>query len=206
MLEARNITGSRSERQLFQDLNLEARPAQVVYIRGHNGAGKTTLLRMLCGLIRPDSGQILWNRTPIGECQPEFVGQLAYVGHENGIKGDLTPLENLDFYRRIKAGTPGISPAQALEELDAGVFSHVPCRHLSAGQQRRVALARLLVIDARLWMLDEPFTALDSSAREIISNLIARHLESDGLCVATSHQPLDYRQFSVAEITLGTAS
>ena len=206
MLEAQNITGSRSEQLLFWDLNFQALPREIIYVRGPNGAGKTTLLRMLCGLVRPDSGTIFWDGVPIADCESEYHRALAYIGHDNGIKGDLTALENLQFFHRIYCAPSRPSPTQALERLDTSNLAHIPCRYLSAGQKRRVAMARLLILNARLWLLDEPFSGLDESARRIVSDLVAEHLGSDGLCIATSHQPLDYEQFGAKEINLGMAS
>lgn len=206
MLEVRNITGSRSEHRLFQDLSFQLCPEQIIYVRGANGTGKTTLLRILCGLVHPDEGQILWNGISIADRQPEFFRTMVYIGHENGIKGDLTAQENLNFSQRLTTAPSDMSPLQALERLGARALAHIPCRYLSAGQKRRVALARLLISNARLWLLDEPFTALDESARNIVSDLVAEHLQSGGMCAATSHQPLDYERFKVKEISLGANS
>ncbi len=206
MLEARKIAGSRSEHQLFRDLSFRALPGEIIYVRGPNGAGKTTLLRMLCGLIRPDDGAIFWDGVPLADCETEFHRALAYIGHENGIKGDLTALENLQFFQRINSAHSNLSPTQVLDRLGIPTLAHIPCRYLSAGQKRRVAMARLLTSNARLWLLDEPFTGLDETARHIVSDLVAEHLASEGLCIATSHQPLDYDRFGAREITLGTRS
>ena len=203
MLEARNITGSRGEKQLFQDLSLNIQPREIVYVRGRNGTGKTTLLKTLCGLARPDQGEILFNNVPVADCETEFRQSLIYIGHENGIKGDLTPLENLKFCHRLAAAPSNLNPTRALERLEASNLANIPSRYLSAGQKRRVALARLLITNARIWLLDEPLTALDEAARNIVSELIANHLEDDGICVATSHQPLDYGRFEVTELVLG---
>lgn len=206
MLEARNIAGSRSELELFRDLSFQALPREIIYVRGPNGAGKTTLLRILCGLVRPDDGMICWDGVPLADCQSEYHQALAYVGHENGIKGDLTAIENLQFFQRINSVRSHLSATQVLDRLGILTLAHIPCRYLSAGQKRRVAMSRLLISNARLWLLDEPFTGLDETARQIVSDLVAEHLISEGMCIATSHQPLDYDRFGVKEISLGTQS
>lgn len=206
MLEVTNITAARSEYRLFQGLSFQVRPRQIVHVRGPNGAGKTTLLRLLCGLVRPDDGQILWDGIPISERLPEFFRALVYIGHENGMKADLTARENLHFAQRVTGAPAGLDPLRALETLGARALADIPCRFLSAGQKRRVTLARLLTSNARLWLLDEPFAALDESARAVVSDLVAEHMQSGGMCVATSHQPLDCEQFEAREINLGAKS
>ena len=206
MLEVRNVTGSRSEIQLFRELSFDLQPQQLIYVRGRNGTGKTTLLRTLCGLVRADSGDILWNNVGISDCQPEYFRALTYIGHENGIKGDLTALENLHFHQRLHNSSSRHTPSQALEVLGVSSLAHIPCRYLSAGQKRRIALARLLISSTELWLLDEPFTALDDVAREVVSQIIDDHLQSNGMCIATSHQPSDFERFNVTEITLGDLS
>ncbi len=206
MLEVRSITGSRSEQHLFRDLSFQALPREIIYVRGPNGAGKTTLLRILCGLVRPDNGTIFWDGVPLADCESEYHRSLAYVGHENGIKGDLTVIENLQFFNRINSPHSHLTPTQSLDRLGILTLAHIPCRYLSAGQKRRVAMSRLLISNARLWLLDEPFTGLDDTARRIVSDLVAEHLTSEGMCIATSHQPLDYDRFEAKEINLGTQS
>ncbi|MDE0308765.1 MAG: cytochrome c biogenesis heme-transporting ATPase CcmA [Acidiferrobacterales bacterium] len=206
MLEVRDLKGTRSDLELFRDLSFQALPGEVVYVRGSNGAGKTTLLRMLCGLIRPDEGTVFWGGVSLTDCEAEFHRALAYVGHDNGIKGDLTPVENLKFFHQVNSTDPRVSLTQALDRLGIASLAHIPCRYLSAGQKRRVALARLVISNARLWLLDEPFTGLDETARQMVSGLVAEHLTSEGLCIATSHQPVDFDRFRTNEIHLGTLS
>ena len=203
MFEVRDLVGVRSERRLFENLSFSVRENELLYISGRNGSGKTTLLRILCGLARPESGEILWHGVQIEEIETEYAQSLVYVGHENGIKGDLTVIENLAFDRVLR-GNPTIQTAhKILDRLGIERYAQIPCRYLSAGQKRRVALARLQVSNARLWLLDEPFTALDEPTQEIIIDWLSAHLESGGICITTSHQPINWSRLNASEIKLG---
>ena len=203
MLEVRDLMGVRSERRLFENLSFSVQENELLYFSGRNGSGKTTLLRILCGLARPETGEILWHGVHIEEIETEYAQSLVYVGHENGIKGDLTVIENLAFDRVLR-GNPTMQTAhEILDRLGIERYAQIPCRYLSAGQKRRVALARLQVSNARLWLLDEPFTALDEPTQEIIIDWLSAHLESGGICITTSHQPINWNRLNVREIKLG---
>ena len=190
-LEAREITCVRGERELFSGLSLQVLPGQCLHIRGENGIGKTSLLRLLAGLTSPESGEVLWNDRSIKKDVSEYHGQLLFLGHRDALKEDLSALENLRLYAAID----GV----ALSELDAFASlwrfglkgrEDLPVNCLSAGQKKRVLMARMVTRYAQVWILDEPFNALDVHAVLELQGLIAEHLESGGLAVLTSHQPL----------------
>lgn len=190
-LEARAISCVRGERELFSGLHLQVFAGQCLHIRGENGVGKTSLLRLLTGLASPDSGEVLWNGHPIKKEASEYHSKLLFLGHRDALKEDLSAIENLRMYTAID----GI----ALSERDA--FSalwrfglkgreDLPVNYLSAGQKKRVLMARMVTRRAQVWILDEPFNALDSHAAQELQGLIAEHLEGNGLVLLTSHQPL----------------
>ncbi|MDQ2694042.1 MAG: cytochrome c biogenesis heme-transporting ATPase CcmA [Pseudomonadota bacterium] len=189
LLEACGLECSRGQRLLFRDLSFGLGPGTACQVQGPNGAGKTSLLRMLCGLSLPDAGEVRWQGREIRTTRAGYLDHMAYVGHSSGVKGELTPLENLALSRAL-AGTAAAASAQALAQVGLEEFLHHPCRTLSAGQRRRVALARLLVAEARLWIVDEPLTALDAAGVGMVEALLAGHLARGGLAVLTSHQPV----------------
>lgn len=203
MLEIKNLAALRGERLLFEDLSFEVRMKELLLIKGRNGAGKTSLLRLICGLGAPDAGDILWNGEPIEKIRPDYSHSLIYVGHDNGISLDLTVLENLEFHRALKDNPSNYPIPEILERLGISRYLSVPCRFLSAGQKRRVALARLAISQSRIWLLDEPFSSLDDQAADTVVDLIARHLNKEGLCLITSHQTIDWHDLKTKEIQLG---
>ncbi len=191
----------RNDEPLFSNLAFSVEPGQVLQIEGRNGSGKTTLLRILCGLTLPSGGDVCWRQRTIREAYADFVNELCYVGHLPGVKGELTPLENLEFFRAGRQRRTDVSAEQALERLGLPFeCEEVPCRRLSAGQQRRVALARLLLTEARLWVLDEPFTALDPEGRDTVESLLAEHLAQGGLAVVTTHHEMAFETGEVIKL------
>jgi heme exporter protein A len=171
-------------------------------VSGANGAGKTSLLRMLCGLLAPAQGQVLWQGQDVQRSREAFHQQLIYLGHAAALKDDLTPLENLHVATRLGGTAPDDAAArQALAGAGLGGREHVPSRNLSQGQRRRAALARLPLGQALLWVLDEPFNALDTAATAWLLGLIEAHLRRGGLVVLTSHQPVGLSD-SVAQVSL----
>ncbi len=189
MLEARNLECTRGDHVLFRNLGFSVSAGELVYLRGSNGSGKTSLLRILCGLFMPTEGEVFWENENISELREEYYQELSYFGHLNAIKDELTGIENL----RISSKLAGIelSEARALESLEKmGLMGRedLPTRFLSQGQKRRVALARLLVSETKLWILDEPFSALDVAAVELLQGLIRTHLENGGMVILTTHQ------------------
>jgi heme exporter protein A len=195
----------RGDRTLFRDLDFELEAGELLHLKGENGSGKTTLLRALAGLLLPESGEIRWRGENIRRLREEYTRHLLYLGHLNGIKGDLTAVENL----RIAAVLDGfrLTEARAWEVLgEIGLRGHedLPSKHLSQGQKRRVALARLLVNQASLWVLDEPFTALDVAAVQLLEEVIRQHIEHGGLAVVTTHQAVAMIGEHTRSITLGS--
>ena len=191
VLEVRQITCVRGDRALFSGLDLQLFAGQCLHIRGENGVGKTSLLRLLTGLASPESGEVLWCGYPIKEQASEYHSKLLFLGHRDALKEDLSAIENLRMYAAID----GI----ALSEQDAFASlwrfglkgrEDLPVNCLSAGQKKRILMARMLTRRAQVWIVDEPFNALDTHAVGELQDLIVEHLQGNGLVALTSHQPL----------------
>ncbi len=205
-LSAHALACVRGERRLFTDLSFTLAPHTLLAVRGANGSGKTSLLRMLCGLLSPAAGHIAWNGNDIHSAREEYCAQLAYIGHLNGVKDDLSGLENLRFAART-AGIVTSDPSadDALRQFGLDGFQRLPCKTLSQGQRRRVALARLCLSATRpLWVLDEPFTALDAAALAFTQGLLESHLRRGGMVVLTTHQDAPVAAPAMQRIELGT--
>ena len=191
MLSAHGLSCVRGERRLFSDLELTLQGGEWLQVCGANGAGKTSLLRLLAGLSHPAAGEIRWCGQPIGEVGESYRQNLLYLGHHGALKEDLTGFENLRFASALDGAR--LSDAEALAALHRFGLKgreELPVRVLSAGQKRRVLLARLLTRKARLWILDEPFTALDVKAVDMLAGLVQEHLEGGGMALLTSHQAM----------------
>lgn len=189
MLTVENLQCIRGERSLFESLSFHVKSGQLLYVQGDNGSGKTTLLRTLSGLSQAQSGHISWHNQKINELAEDYTGQILYIGHLAGIKEDLTAAENLQFAATL-AGTD-ISREQtiaALTQMNIARCADLPTRVLSQGQKRRVALARLWLQECPLWILDEPFTALDATAISTLTQHIETFVKNGGMVVFTSHQ------------------
>lgn len=192
MLEVSNLKCVRGERQLFDGVGFRLSSGQLLYLRGANGSGKTSLLRILCGLSPAEAGQIRWNGVPIEELGEIYRRDLFYLGHHNALQEALTVNENLAFYAALAGAIPSeADTTNALARLGLRGCQSRLVRHLSQGQKRRVALSRLMLNRARLWVLDEPFVALDQVAIQLLADLVAAHLDKGGLAVLTSHQQVD---------------
>lgn len=192
MLEVSNLKCVRGERPLFDGVGFRLESGKLLYLRGANGAGKTSLLRILCGLSPAESGQIRWNGVAIDELGEAYRQDLFYLGHHNALQEALTVNENLAFYAALAGTIPSeADTANALARLGLRGCQTRLVRHLSQGQKRRVALSRLMLNRARLWVLDEPFVALDQAAIQLLADLVAAHLNKGGLAVLTSHQQVD---------------
>ncbi|QCT22259.1 cytochrome c biogenesis heme-transporting ATPase CcmA [Jejubacter calystegiae] len=187
MLDAQNLTCVRDERVLFQALSFTVGAGDVVQVAGPNGAGKTSLLRILCGLASMEAGQVCWRDTPLRRDREGYHRELLWLGHQPGVKSVMTADENLRFFH---ADSDQQARWQALEAVGLVGYEDVPAAQLSAGQQRRVALARLWLSKAPLWILDEPFTALDVSGVEKLTQRFEFHAARGGMVVLTTHQPL----------------
>lgn len=195
---------SRGERQLFRGVNCRLESGRWLYVTGANGVGKTSLLRMVCGLAPVDSGRILWNDIPIHAQRDTFYQELFYLGHANALQESMTVMENLRF-RCALAGF-GLDDAVAPEVLARFGLKgrqNQLVRHLSQGLKRRVALSRLALSPARLWVLDEPFVAMDEAGVRLLADLIASHLGQGGLAVLTSHQQVDIGAIPAQMLELG---
>lgn len=191
LIELQNLACERDERFLFAQLNASFAAGQVVQILGPNGSGKTTLLRILAGVSQDFHGAIQWNGQEIAKVRWDYASDLLYLGHLPGIKKSLTPLENLRWYGAAAGGISDQELASALAQMQLAGYEDTPCYRLSAGQLRRVALARLAFSRAKLWILDEPFTALDKSGVTQLETRLASHAESGGLVLVTSHQDIN---------------
>ena len=203
MLEASNLECVRGERRLFAGVGFRLEGGEMLYLQGKNGSGKTSLLRMLCGLTPPADGEICWRGTPINKLADEFRAELCYLGHHNAIKEELTPLENLLASAKLAEETlDDDSALDALEQVGLRGREDLACRYLSQGQKRRVALARLVHERRALWILDEPYVALDPAAVELVAGLIGAHLQRGGLTVLTTHQSVDVPAGTVRELRL----
>lgn len=190
-LEGVNIECRRGGRLLFSGFDFRLDAGAILQIEGANGCGKTSLLRILSGLMRASAGWVHWCGADIVEIRAEFHRNTSYVGHSPGIKDYLTPRENLAFTAGVTVRRSDQALNEALERVGLLGFEDVPARILSAGQRRRVALGRLLVSTAQLWLLDEPFAALDKSGKAMVEGLLGQHAGNGGMAVVTTHQAID---------------
>lgn len=202
-LEAVALACERDWRLLFEQLELRLEKGQMLQISGPNGSGKTSLLRLLCGLMQPTAGQILIRGRPLESQRSELARNLLWIGHAAGIKGLLTPEENLAWLCALHQPADREAIWQALAQVGLRGFEDVPCHTLSAGQQRRVALARLYLAPPPLWILDEPFTALDKHGVAQLEGHLARHCEQGGLVILTTHHTLTEKPAGYRELDLG---
>jgi heme exporter protein A len=191
MLSATQLECVRGERRLFTGVNFTIDPGGLLHVEGRNGSGKTSLMRLLCGLSRPERGEIRWRGTPISELGEEYRADVLYLGHSNGVKDELSALENLLASARIGGELLSEDDArEALAALGLQGSEDLPAKSLSQGQKRRVALARLTTTRKPLWLLDEPVASLDRSAATWFESMLAAHLARSGVVVLTTHQDI----------------
>lgn len=190
-LQARQLACERDDRWLFQGLDLDIRSGEIVRIEGPNGSGKTTLLKILSGQLSDYQGELSWNGTAMKDAREHFLANLLYLGHAPGIKSGLSPLENLSWYQAL-SGESGNEEQRlnALENVGLAGFEDVPAGQLSAGQQRRIALARLTLTPRALWVLDEPFTAIDRHGVADLERQLVEHAQAGGCVLVTTHHEL----------------
>lgn len=207
-LQAHQLTCVRGTRRLFRGIDVEINAGDALRVVGANGSGKTSLLRILCGLTQPAEGEVRWHGRGIRELREEFFRHVIYLGHANGVKDDLLAWENIVVTSTLsgKPVTQG-DAVQALKQLGLGRAASLPVRVLSQGQRKRVALARLqLSASIPLWILDEPFTALDQHSVSALCGTINRHLADGGMVIYTTHQEIDLtaRRARRLDLSLGT--
>lgn len=191
VLEGRRLSATRGPTRLFRDVDLHAGSGEWVGVTGPNGSGKTTLLRGLAGLMRFESGEVFLDGERIAAADERFRERVLYAGHLPGIKDDLTAEENLRALLALRGiAADAAAERAALEAVGLGARRQLPARRLSAGQRRRIGLARLMLDPATLWLLDEPLTALDDAGRQLFERVLARHLERGGLAVLATHHDL----------------
>jgi len=189
-LHVKSISCTRGYRDLFTGLDFQLSAGQVLRVEGKNGSGKTSLLRIMSGLAQPLEGEVLWQGQKIAHPEAEYFQNLLFIGHRAGIKFDLTPLENLCMAKALNGSKSENGLEEALYQVGLYGFEDIPCARLSAGQKRRVALAQLYLTQARVWILDEPYTSLDVAAVAMFEDLFTQHVNSGGSLVITSHQPV----------------
>ncbi|WP_018652562.1 cytochrome c biogenesis heme-transporting ATPase CcmA [Actinobacillus capsulatus] len=193
-----NLACERGENRLFEGCQFSVKSGDWLQIEGHNGIGKTSLLRILAGLSTPAEGDVLWNHEPIQKCREEYYTELFYLGHHAGVKPELSPWENLRFFQKMqKLPLSNDALWNALDKVGLVGREDLPCSHLSAGQQRRVALAKLWLTKQKLWILDEPFTAIDKKGVADLSSHIERHCEDGGIVIFTSHQTAESSKVNI---------
>jgi len=203
MLEGNGLTCVRDGRVLFNELNLRLEAGEILQVEGANGAGKTSLLRILCGLAQPREGTVYWQGKNINHYRSVYYRELLYIGHNPGVKQELTPLENLHFLRALKGRGGELAIDRALEQVGLYGYEDVTVRTLSAGQRRRVALARLWLSQGCLWVLDEPFTAIDRNGIRNLETQLMHHVQCGGMVIITSHQMPQWVGCRVRQLSLG---
>lgn len=203
-IEARNLRCERDDRCLFHNLSFTLNGGEILQVAGPNGAGKSTLLRILIGLSAGYEGGLSWMGQDMGAGRYDFLANTLYLGHQPGVKGAMTPEENLIWWQSRFSKAERESVYAALEQVGLRGYEDIPSYHLSAGQQRRVALARLYLQPPKLWILDEPFTAIDKVGVARLEQTIVEHAERGGAVILTTHHELP-QSVPVRTLTLGGA-
>lgn len=189
-LDVEDVHVWRGDRHLLRGVGFALHPQQLMHVSGPNGTGKTTLLRVICGLLRPEQGRVAWLGQSISSVRAEYQAALAYASHEPALKGDLTALENLRFAIGLKRRVTAVELRASLERTGVAACADLPARVLSAGQRRRVAMARVLAMNAALWLLDEPYTNLDAAGTDLMSGLLQSHVRAGGAALVVAHHDL----------------
>jgi len=189
-LSAENLTLFRGDRCLFRGVSFALDSGELLILEGANGSGKTSLMKALVGMLDLETGVVYWNGAPVNSQRQVFHGSLVWTAHRVGLKADLTLVENLRFEAALRPQA-GDDMEPVLERLGISRLKPLPLRSLSAGQQRRVALARMLLADVPLWLMDEPFTNLDREGRALVMRLVKEHLGKGGLCIMAAHQDVE---------------
>ena len=200
VLKAEQLFCERDDRVLFRELSFSARAGEVIQIKGSNGSGKTTLLRVICGLNDNYHGALKWFNEPIEDNQDDFYSSLIYLGHQVGVNKVLTPVENLRWSVGLRENVTSESIYQALAEIGLRGFEDSQCFSLSAGQQQRVSLSKLLLGTAVIWILDEPFTTLDVDGVQLLEKLLGDHARKGGVALVTTHHELSLPDLKILEL------
>ena len=190
-LSLENIRCIRGDNTLFSELNISAENGDLLRIRGENGSGKTSLLRIIAGIAFADAGHVLWNEELIKKSE-SYANDIAYLAHRDGIKAELTAIENLRFYQQLYNQNDSEKLMNVLDALDISHTCHLPARQLSFGQRRRLGFARLLLSSSKLWLLDEPFTGIDVIGRELLEQHCVDFLDQGGMIVMTHHAEVEH--------------
>ena len=204
MLSVVNLECMRGDRRLFSGLSYEVALGSLLHVHGPNGSGKTTMLRALAGLVLPEDGEILWNGENVRRARDEYFRDMIYFGHHYGLKFELSGFENLKTFSRLSGfDISGAEVEKAMRRMGLARCVDLPVKVLSQGQKRRVALARLLLQPAKLWILDEPFTALDVGAVDLLQGMIQAHVAAGGVTILTTHQEVSIPADKLQHIHLG---
>lgn len=203
VLNAENLSYEINDKLILEKVSFSVHSGQVLFIEGGNGSGKTTLLRILSGLMQADEGQITWNGKSIENERIEFNQQLTYLGHSTGVKAELSTRENISFFSALSGLPQNENSQTAIEWVGLKGYEDSPGRHLSYGQQRRIALTRLMMEPSQLWVLDEPFAGLDKKMISALELRFKEHVHNGGLLVLTSHQHIELDQVNTTRLQLG---
>lgn len=190
LLEARALSFLRQDEPVFGPLHFQLHAGELALVEGDNGSGKTTLMRVLAGLLHIDEGELHWRGAPL--VRDASQGEIVFLGHQLGLKGDLSPRENLRIAAGLHGCRDGMDPATALREAGLSGYEDEPVRQLSAGQKKRAALARLLLVPATLWLLDEPYANLDRHGIALVNRLLQTHIAGGGAALVTSHGAVSF--------------
>lgn len=202
-LEVSHLCGERGVNQVIDDLSFSANAGELHQILGPNGSGKSTLLRLIAGLMPPEAGEIKWNNQDVhGSGREFFLRDSIFLGHKLGIAEDLTPIENLAYFVELRAEKPRVSYEEALQSVAFSASYDVFAGKISAGQKQRLALAKLALCEAQIWLLDEPFTALDKNGKQLIEDLLESHCAQGGIALVATHQAISASPETLHQVSL----
>lgn len=202
ILQAAHISCMRQQKIIFSDISFELNAGEMLLVQGENGSGKSSLLRLLAGLCSPYTGDIIWQHQSIASSPLDYWRHLHYVGHDNGTKSGLTIIENLELIKQLSSLSYASPVEDILHSLQLMPLKHTQVKHLSAGQKRRAALAKLFLLKKTCWILDEPLTALDTSCQAFFLSHLKKHLEQGGLAVVSSHHSISFSPILIKNLRL----
>lgn len=202
MLYCEKLTCVREDRVIFQNLTFRLQCGDIIQVEGPNGVGKTSLFRLLAGLSSIYSGKVFWSEQNVAEDRQAFYQELLFLGHKTGVKPELTALENLQYFQKIYSSHENVNLWDVLVKVGLAGYEDIVASQLSAGQQRRIALARLWINNCQVWILDEPFTAIDKSGVAVLEALFIEHAQKGGMILLATHQDLSIDKQFLSKITL----